>query len=110
MSIDMTDQFVNLDIKTDDWQTQVINAFEASDTGANDVSAEDLVGFDGTTQEANAQGAVLTSEGKAVKVDGSAFLYVNERVNTQLTNQASGLSTAAKLPEKLSSMIQRKFG
>ena len=109
MSIDMTDQFVNLDIKTDDWQTQVIDAFEAADQGA-DVSAEDASQANWTQEQANANGCVQTSEGKNVKVDGSAFLYVNERVNTQLTNQASGLSTAAKLPEKLSSMIQRKFG
>ena len=109
MAIDMTDQFVNLDIKTDEWQTQVINAFEAADEGA-DVTAADAADANWTTEQANENGCVQTSEGKNVKVDGSAFLYVNERVNTQLTNQASGLSTAAKLPEKLSSMIQRKFG
>lgn len=108
MAIDMTQNFIDLDIKTDDWQQQVIDAFEASDLGA-DVTTSDAANANWNTQEANAHGCVLTSEGKNVKVDGSAFLYVNERVNQKLTNEASGLSSASNLNKNVTSMLQRKL-
>jgi|GEM_PF-5382889 len=108
MAIDMTQNFIDLDIKTDDWQQQVIDAFDASDIGA-DVTAQDASNANWSPEQANANGCVQTSEGKNVKVDGSAFLYVNERVNQKLTNEASGLSSASNLNKNVTSMLQRKL-
>ena len=105
MSVDMTQNFIDMDIKTDDWQNQVIDAFSAVDGGA-DVTANDAQAY-ATKDEANANGCVRTQAGKNVKVDGSAFLYVNERFTTQQTNEASGLSVAAKIDDKVRSAIQR---
>lgn len=106
MSIDMTANFIQMDVKTDDWQEQVIGAFNAVDNGA-DVTASTANTSGWGTAEANANGCVHTQAGENVKVDGSAFLYVNERFTTQQTNEASGLSVASKIDDKVRSAIQR---
>jgi hypothetical protein len=115
MAIDMTDSYVKIDIKTDNWQQQVIDAFEGVDAGA-DISAEDAsemhINPDNNTavHNANNQGLVVTSSGDCVKVDGSAFLYVNERFSTQQTNQASGLASASNLDKQINAKLSQKLG
>jgi hypothetical protein len=109
MSIDMTQSFINMDIKTDNWQEQVINAFEGVDGGA-DVSASDCAAYDSASVETcNDNGMVKTSDGKAVKVDGSAFLYVNEQFSMRQQNQASGLASASNLDKQINAKLSQKL-
>jgi hypothetical protein len=119
MALDFTSNFVTLDQSTEDWQTQVITAMTAYDAGASDVTtdtadaAEAAAERDGTVTDAEITGlnedGLVYYQGEAVTVDGSAFLYVNEAMNTQLTNEASGLSSAAKLKDNINQTMARKM-
>ncbi|MCU0641618.1 MAG: hypothetical protein MUC35_05965 [Candidatus Margulisbacteria bacterium] len=100
-----------MDQKTDAWQNQVINAFEGVDANSGaDIQASDYnAGKGHTTAEANAAGCVVTSAGKAVKVDGSAFLYVNEQFSMRQQNQASGLASASNLDKQINAKLSQKL-
>ena len=108
MSVDMTQQFVNMDIKTDNWQQQVIDAFDKVDAGA-DVSAGDAAGASWDQGQANANGCVQTASGDNVKVDGSAFLYVNEQFSMKQQNQAGGLASASNLDKQIAAKLSQKL-
>lgn len=119
MAVDFTSAYVTIDQLTEDWQEQVIDAMTAYDSTDNDVTQagaediEDAIEANGNVsgqeiQSLNDDGYVYAN-GEVITVDGSAFLYVNEQINTQLTNAASGLSSAAKMNEKISNTIKQKL-